>query len=117
MRAIPMAMMSLLALTACATERFGRQQNLTTAEVDTLNCQQIDVEIAKVDGFLMDVQRQWDDTHGRRLLGILGDFGIGNHLERRDAITSADLRRTQLVNVRAAKQCAGTPEPRPPIDD
>lgn len=102
-----------LLLAACATERFGREQRVTDAEKGSLTCEQIDLEIAKVDGFLTDTEAQWDDTHGRRFLGFLGDFGIGNHMEHNDAIESADTRRQQLLDLRAAKRCQGTPAPRP----
>src|SRR6266853_4429335 len=100
-------------LTACATEHFGREQRLTAAEMSSLTCAQIDLEIAKVDGFLTDAEAQWDNTHGRRFLGFLADFGIGNHMEHGDAIESADNRRQQLVDLRATRQCPGTPAPRP----
>jgi hypothetical protein len=103
-------------LTACATERFGREQRLTAAETASLTCAQIDLEIAKVDGFLTDTETQWDNTHGRRFLGFLADFGIGNHMEHGDAIESADTRRQQLLDLRAVRQCPGTPAPRPTLD-
>lgn len=108
--------LSFIFLTACATERFGREQRVTTAEKTSLTCEQTDLEIAKVDGFLTDAEAQWDGTHGRRFLGFLGDFGIGNHMEHKDAIESADTRRQQLLDVRAVKQCPGAPAQRPTID-
>lgn len=103
-------------LTGCATERFGREQHVTQAEKTSLSCEQIDLEIAKVDGFLTDAQAQWDDTKGRRFWAFLMDFGIGNHRERSDAIDSADERRAQLLEARATKHCAGVPVPRPQTD-
>lgn len=111
-----MACALALALSGCATERFGREQRVTTAESGTLTCQQIDVEIAKVDGFLVDLHSQWTQNVGRRVLGILGDFGIGNVMEKNDAIASADARREELLKLRAAKGCIGTPEARPDVD-
>lgn len=106
----------VLTLCGCATERFGREQHVTTAEQTALTCDQVDLEIAKVDGFLTDVDEQWSNTKGRRFLGFVGDFGIGNHHERSDAIESADARREQLLALRMKKGCAGSPEPRPEID-
>lgn len=107
---------ALALLVGCATERFGREQHVTQAEKVSLSCEQIDLEIAKVDGFLTDTQTEWDETKGRRFLAFFSDFGIGNHGERSDAIDSADERRAQLVDVRAIKQCLGIPEPRPETD-
>jgi len=103
-------------LAGCATERFGRESRVTAAENKGLTCDQIDLEIAKVDGFLTDVQSQWDDTHGRRFLAFFADFGIGNHRERSDAIDSADARREQLLALRRDRSCPGTAEPRPDTD-
>ena len=40
----------VVSLTACAREHFGREQRLTAAEMSSLTCAQIDLEIAKVDG-------------------------------------------------------------------
>lgn len=110
------AVATVLMLAGCATERFGREQHVTQAEKVSLSCEQIDLEIAKVDGFLTDVQAGWDDTKGRRFWAFFGDFGIGNHRERSDAVDSADERRIQLVDVRAVKHCAGIPEARPQTD-
>lgn len=110
------AIFATLLLAGCATERFGREQTVTSAEQSALTCEQVDLEIAKVDGFLTDVDQQWSDTKGRRFLGFVGDFGIGNHHERGDAIESADVRRTQLIDLRKTKQCPGSPEARPDVD-
>lgn len=82
-----------------------------------MTCDQIDLEVAKVDGFLTDVSAQWDETKGRRFVAFFGDFGIGNHRERSDAIDSADERRQQLLQIRAVKSCPGAPASRPDIDD
>jgi hypothetical protein len=119
-------------LAGCATERFGREQRLTYAEKAGLTCEQIDLQIAKVDGFLADTEKQWEATR-RRISDF--DFGIGNQMEygdaiesedsRRqqlldmeygDAIESADARRQQLLDLRAGKQCPGAPAPRPSLD-
>jgi len=109
--------MSIVVFAAsCATERFGREQRVTAAEKTSLTCEQIDLEIAKVDGFLTDTETQWGETRGRRFLGFLGDFGIGNRMEHNDAIESADTRRQQFLELRAAKQCPGAPASRPAFD-
>jgi hypothetical protein len=103
-------------LTGCATERFGREQHVTAAEKTGFTYEQIDLEIAKVDGFLTDAQAQWDDAKGRRFFAFLADFGIGNRRERSDAIDSADERRQQLLDARTEKHCPGAPAPRPVTD-
>lgn len=104
-----------LLLTGCATQHLGREQNLTAAERDSYTCQQIDLEIAKVDGFLTDADKEWSETHARHVLAFFVDFGIGNHHEWSDAIDSADARRAQLLKARYVHDCPGKPEPRPDI--
>jgi hypothetical protein len=109
-------MLIVIFVTGCSTERFGREQRVTAAETTSLACEQIDLEIAKVEGFLNDTEAQWEGTHGRRFLGFMGDFGIGNRMEHNDAIESADTRRQQLLDLRTSKKCPGTPAARPNLD-
>jgi hypothetical protein len=73
-------------LGGCATKRYGRMPSLTTAEGRLLSCNEIEREIAKTRAFIDDIEATGFD--GRDVLGILGDFGIGNAMERSDAIKS-----------------------------
>lgn len=104
-----------LLATGCATERFGREDHVTQAERTALACTQIDLEIAKVDGFLKGVDEQYSHNRVRRAMGYAGDFGIGNHNEYSDAMKSGNDRWNDLVLLRIAKGCPGQPEPLPDI--
>jgi hypothetical protein len=46
---------------------------------------------------------------GRDVLAFLGDFGVGNHLEKSAALESAKLQLEQLHKLRAAKKCEARP--------
>lgn len=110
------SLIALFALTSgCATQRFGREQHVTQAERTALTCDQIDLEIAKVNGFLQGVADQYSHNHVRRAMGYAGDFGIGNRNEYSDAIKSGNDRWNDLMILRGSKVCLGQPEPLPAL--
>jgi hypothetical protein len=92
-----------MSLGGCATKRYGRQIELSDVEKQSLGCKELDVEIAKVRAFQDQVNKEGFD--GRDVLGILGDFGIGNAMERSDALKSAEKRLEQLNEQRRLKNC------------
>jgi hypothetical protein len=96
---------ALLAITGCATKNYGRQGTLTDFEKQTMSCREIDLETAKVHGFLdhVDKESQFD---GRSVLAFLGDFGIGNVMEKDSAINSANQRLMALDTARTQKGCS-----------
>lgn len=91
-------------LSGCATKHYGRQPELTSFEESTLSCREMDLEIAKVEGFLQTVDDE-SSFDGRSVLSFLGDFGIGNVLEKNSAVDSANKRLDQLKDLRFKKQC------------
>lgn len=98
------AISSVLFVQGCATKTYGRQGALTAYEKDTFTCREIDLEIARTRGFVEYVNKE-SQFSGRDVLAILGDFGIGNSLERSAALESANTRIEQLRDLRAAKKC------------
>ncbi|MTI12019.1 hypothetical protein [Sansalvadorimonas verongulae] len=100
---LPLAIF-ITALHGCATKNYGRQGVLTQYESDTMSCREIDLEIAKVRGF-MDHINDESAFSGRDVLAILGDFGIGNSLERKAAIESAQQRMQALHTLKSRKSC------------
>ena len=95
-------------LQGCATKTYGRQGSLTNFEKDSLTCREIDLEIAKSQGFIEHVNKE-SEFSGRDVLAILGDFGIGNTMERSAALESANNRIAQLRDLRSAKKCGANP--------
>ncbi len=100
---IPLAI-SMMALYGCATKNYGRQGVLTQYESDTMSCREIDLEVAKVRGFMDHINSE-SAFSGRDVLAILGDFGIGNNLERKAAIESAQDRLQALNTLKSQKHC------------
>jgi hypothetical protein len=95
-------------LSGCATKTYGRQGAVTPFEQDVMTCREIDLEMAKVRGF-EDRVNQESEFSGRDVLAILGDFGIGNALEKSAALESARRRLDELRTLHAAKQCGASP--------
>lgn len=94
----------LLATSACATKTYGRQGELTAYEKQSMNCREIELEAAKVRGFIDHVNKE-SEFSGRDVLAILGDFGIGNSMEKSAALESANKRLTALNGLYHSKRC------------
>ncbi len=101
--------LAVLLCAGCATSHYGRELPLIAAERAAYDCPAIALELAKCDAFTQAVYDQWSDTKGRRTLGFVMDAGIGDHRERSDALDSAELRRSQLVELGASKGCPAAP--------
>lgn len=94
----------LVVLSGCATKHYGRQGDLTQFERVSLSCREIDLELAKVEGFLQNISNE-SSFDGRSVASFLGDFGIGNIMKRNAAKKSAEKRKKSLLENRAAKHC------------
>ena len=101
-----------LALAGCATKHYGRQISVTDYERSNLTCREIDIEIAKTKGFIEQTGKEAQFS-GRDVLAVLGDFGIGNRNELRDAMNSANVRLSQLNSMHTTKQCDKLTPPPP----
>lgn len=99
---LSMALCSIL--TSCATKNYGRQGELTQYEKDTMTCREILLEQAKVQGFIEHVEKE-SKFDGRSVLSFLGDFGVGNVIEKGEALKSANRRLDQLKEVEKQKNC------------
>ncbi len=98
----------ILSLTACATQRYGRQTPVSPTEKQLLSCSDLKIEIAKSEYFLDDIQRQRSDTSAAHVLGFLGDFGIGNVIEGDAAEASGRTRLMELKALEVGKGCKAT---------
>lgn len=94
-------------LAGCATKNYGRLQPITGAERVAYTCRDVDLEIAKVQAFQQQVV-EGAQFNMASVLGILGDYGIGNSMERSAAEASAARRLGQLNDLKAEKGCYGT---------
>jgi hypothetical protein len=94
----------LMVLGGCATKNHGRLTPLSSVEKTELTCREIDIEIAKVQAFLVQVSEN-SKIDGKSVLGFLGDFGIGNSMERSAAEKSARQRLEELNALRVERKC------------
>ncbi|MDP2070261.1 hypothetical protein [Methylotenera sp.] len=94
----------ILSVQGCATKTYGRQGILTSYEKDSMTCREIELETAKVRGFIDHVNKE-SEFSGRDVLAIIGDFGIGNGMEKSAALESANKRVEQLGEQRNTKKC------------
>lgn len=101
------AVVPAMVISGCATKRYGRLQPLTGAERVAYNCRDIDLEIAKVGAFQQQVA-EGAQFNMASVLGILGDYGIGNSMERSAAEASAARRMKELNDLKAEKGCMGS---------
>ncbi|XKM14262.1 hypothetical protein RCS94_03595 [Orbaceae bacterium ac157xtp] len=99
-----LSIVTTVILSGCATKNYGRQGELTQYEKDNMTCREIALEEAKVHGYLEHVEKE-SRFDGRSILSFLGDFGIGNSMEKSAAIKSANTRLAQLNTLRSAKKC------------
>ncbi|MDH1700301.1 hypothetical protein [Comamonas terrigena] len=104
MKKVLLAVAMMAALAGCATKNYGRQGELTEYEKKTLSCREIELETAKVHGYLDHVEKE-SQFDGRSVLSFLGDFGIGNTMEKSSAIDAAQRRLSQLQLARTNKNC------------
>lgn len=103
------ALILCVGLAGCATKNHGRLAPVSSLEKTELTCREIDIEISKVHAFLTQVSDK-SQIDGRSVLGFLGDFGIGNAMERSAAEESARKRLDELTTLRAAKGCGASSE-------
>ncbi|MBM3010020.1 hypothetical protein M3B74_02920 [Citrobacter freundii] len=89
----------------CATKQYPQAPSVTAAEAASFECKDVDTELAKARSLRSEIDStgQFD---GRTVLGVLGDFGIGNGMAKSDAYKKADARIQQLEALRPSK-CAG----------
>jgi hypothetical protein len=97
-------LVAIAGTTGCATKTYGRQGVVTSFEKESLTCREIDIEKAKSQGFVEHVNKE-SRFSGRDVLAILGDFGVGNSLERTAAIKSAQDRIAELDRLKTTKNC------------
>jgi hypothetical protein len=100
-----LALLAILPLIGCATQRYGRETSLSEVEVQEFSCRDIRIETAKSDAFLKSIQAQRSRLNGAQVLGIFGDFGVGNGMEGNEAEASGRTRKRELRELALSKGC------------
>jgi hypothetical protein len=93
---------TVLCLAGCATKQYPQAPAMTADEANSFNCRDVTVELAKAQSLKLEI----DSTgrfDGRTVLGVLGDFGIGNGMAKDDAYKKVDARIQQLEAIKPLK--------------
>lgn len=102
MKKIAFCFIGILMLSGCATKQYPQAPAMTSAEADSFDCRDVGVELAKAQSIKheIDATGQFD---GRTVLGVLGDFGVGNGMAKSDAYKKVDARIQQLEAIKPLK--------------
>ena len=95
----------LLACEGCATKTYGRQSALTEAEKNNLTCGEIVAEMKKTFDFMNQVNKGSQASAGDVTAQLI-DYGIGNDIEKKAALDSADQRLAQLKTLSNTRKCS-----------
>lgn len=93
----------MMFISGCAVQRYGRMIPVVPSEEKSFTCEQITIEIDKCNAFIREVIADDKKLTGGDILAFLGDFGIGDSWEVKDAIASATGRITGLEKLREKK--------------
>ncbi len=88
----------------CATKRYGRMQPVTGYESKAYTCEDIKIELSKIDAFELQIA-EGAEFSALSIASFLGDFGIGNVIEKNAALKTAKERRVKLNDLSASKGC------------
>ena len=105
MKICKIMLICLIGFSGCATQHYGRMGSLVNSEAKNLDCKQIEIEIDKCNAFIYDISVKDRKFTGRDVISFLGDFGIGDSWEVKDAIASATKRIAQLQKLRTKRKC------------
>ena len=88
----------------CATKRYPIATPLSRAEATLMDCKALELEMIRAE----QVQQQITETgrwDGKSLLGVLGDFGIGNSMARTEAQDALNTRMSAIRRAQAQQNC------------
>lgn len=97
---------ALITLSGCATKQYPVAPPLSLEEANSLDCKGVEQDIARVKSTQQEIDRT-GEFDGRTVLGVLGDFGIGNGMAKSEARKKAQDRLTQLEVLKVSK-CKAT---------
>ncbi|HFP9265114.1 MULTISPECIES: hypothetical protein [Klebsiella] len=105
MKMIALGVLAVVALSGCATKQYPQAPAVTGEESAALDCKAIKQEIAKTHSVQQEIEST-GEFDGRTVLGVLGDFGIGNGMAKGEARKKAQARLNQLEALKSIK-CEG----------
>lgn len=109
MRRFLLVLLGAMLVSGCATKRYTIATELSPAEVDLMDCKDLQLELIRAD----QVEQQINETGEmdfRSVAGFLGDFGIGNGMAKEEARTALARRRSGIHSAQLSKGCVGLVE-------
>lgn len=99
-----MLVLSVVLLAGCATKQYPILAPVSADEARLFDCDTLSVEVARAQSTRAEI-----DEIGKfspaTVIGVLGDFGVGNGIAKSNAIEKADARLLQLRNLQTSKGC------------
>ncbi|ENN8393848.1 hypothetical protein ACAX60_005071 [Serratia marcescens] len=93
---------ALITLSGCATKQYPVAPLLSLEEANSLDCKGVEQDLARVKSTQQEIDRT-GEFDGRTVLGVLGDFGIGNGMAKSEARKKAQDRLNQLELLKVTK--------------
>lgn len=97
--------LAMLSLVGCATKQYPQAAAVSGEEFSAFDCKMVKQEIAKTHSVQQEIEST-GEFDGRTVLGVLGDFGIGNGMAKSEARKKVQARLNQLEGLKAVK-CHG----------
>lgn len=104
MMKVMLAVACVAVVAGCATKRYPIATELSSTEIELMNCRELTIELARTD----EVQKTIVETaelDWRSAAGFLGDWGIGNAMAKSEAESALVKRRSSITTAQARKGC------------
>lgn len=98
------AIVGVLSLGACATKQYPIATPVSSAELTTMTCRELELELIRGEQVQIQIEKT-GELNWRSVAGFLGDYGIGNTLAKNEASKALFVRMSALRNARNAKGC------------
>jgi len=99
-------LVAALFVVGCATKQYPIAVPLSNAETNLMDCKDLELEVVKAE----QVEQKINETgefDGKSVLGVLGDFGIGNNMAKNDARKALSERKQTIRDAQVEKGCLG----------
>lgn len=96
--------MLALAVSACATKRYPIATELSQAEMELMDCDDLALELIRAEQIHHQIV-ETAETDWRSIAGFLGDYGIGNAMAKSEADRALSERQQTIRTAQARQGC------------
>jgi hypothetical protein len=101
---IAVSVAAMVLASGCATKRYPIATELSAAEIELMDCEDLALELARADQ--IDAQiNDTAETDWRSVAGFLGDYGIGNAMAKSEAESALSDRKLSIRAAQARQGC------------